>query len=95
MNAKSDNDIIHVLDGLDQMNTDAARAIRDSNEFETATYQDSHDDNATIVSVVRCGSGSVILTDRYDAPDIAWSGDLDAPELIDELVARDELISVE
>lgn len=83
---------IESLDALRDMGVDAARGVRDESELPRRTFETTHDENSDVVTVVQCGDGIIVVTDRFEAPDRAWSGTLDDQTLLDELVADGTLV---
>lgn len=90
-----DTTIIDHLDWLDRMDVHAARGLRDETNLPQQTYTTDEQANATQVTAIPAGDGVVIVTDRSERADVAWSGRLDDQEILDELVEDGQLVRAE
>lgn len=89
----ADRDIINRLDrGLNRMNKQAAKTIREDTQLPQTTYRTDHPENPTYVNAIHCGDGIIIVLDRFAAEDHAWSGHAFDQEILDELVEAGHLL---
>ncbi len=78
--------MIETLNTLKQMDVDAARGVRNQTDLDRRRFKTTHEQNPDYIDVLLAGDGIIVITDRYEKEDFAWSGRLDDQELLDNLV---------
>lgn len=87
---KDDSTIIEQLDRLDRMNTDAAKGLREMQKIDRNVYhagaEDADEPFLVLTALFPSDEGMILITDRFESEDYAWSGYIEVLEILDELV---------
>jgi hypothetical protein len=90
-----DSPVLDMLDALPRMDLAAGRGIREIESVERNVYEmpgDGEEPVLVVIALLVGDEGTIIVTDRYEREDFAWSSDTHGLTLLDELVEQGHLV---